>query len=189
MFITPPMQSLDTALTAAINAPAGSHAILDAALSAITVYGVPLIIIAVALQWFVRDNRETRRHHLIAIGLTFVAGQLFNQIVLLFIHRMRPYDAGVSHLIIEKSADWSFPSDHTTAVVSIAAAFALWGYRRQSLLFALAAALVCYSRVYVGMHYVSDVAGGAVTALLAAVLIRKIYNPDWPINRALVKIF
>jgi undecaprenyl-diphosphatase len=182
------MDSFDTALTAAINAPAGTHPLMDTAMSAITTFGVPLLIIAVALQWFLKDNSENRRHALIAVGLSFAAGQLFNQFVLLFFHRMRPYDAGVSHLIIEKSADWSFPSDHTTAVVAIAAAFALLGYRTQALLFGLAAILVCYSRIYVGMHYASDILGGTVTALIAAGLVSKAYNREWPINRRLVKI-
>jgi undecaprenyl-diphosphatase len=158
------MESFDVNLTTLINAPAGSYPLIDAVISALTIYGVPLLIIAVALQW------------------------LLKKLVLLFVHRVRPYDAGISHLIIEKSADWSFPSDHTTAVVAIAAAFALLGFRTQAWLFALAAILVCYSRVYVGMHYASDVAGGAVTGLGAAFLICKIYSPDWPINRALVKI-
>jgi undecaprenyl-diphosphatase len=182
------MESFDVNLTTLINAPAGSYPLIDAVMSALTIYGVPLLIIAVALQWLLKSNRETRRHGLIAVGLSFAAGQLLNQLVLLFIHRVRPYDAGISHLIIEKSADWSFPSDHTTAVVAIAAAFALLGFRAQARLFALAAILVCYSRVYVGMHYASDVAGGALTGLGAAFLICKIYSPDWPINRALVKI-
>src|SRR5262249_1926564 len=46
-----------------------------------------------------------------------------------FVHRLRPYDAGVTHLLIAPSHDPSFPSDHSTAVFSIAFAYLLPGCR------------------------------------------------------------
>ena len=36
-------------------------------------------------------------------------------------HRIRPYDAGLTHLIVAPSFDWSFPSDHATAAFAIVA--------------------------------------------------------------------
>jgi hypothetical protein len=62
----------------------------------------------------------------------------------------RPYNAGVSHLIIAKSPDWSFRSDHATALIAIVAAFALHGLPRRTLLFGLLALLICWSRIFVG---------------------------------------
>lgn len=65
------------------------------------------------------------RHVLVATGLSPLLGLALNQLILLVVHRMQPYDGGVTHLLIARSADFSFPSDHATAVFAIAAAFLL----------------------------------------------------------------
>jgi len=103
-------------------------------------------------------------------------------------HRVRPYDAGVTHLIVGRSADWSFPSDHATAVFAIVAAFLLQGlgWRGSGLL--LAAILVCVSRVFVGTHYASDVVGGALTGILAALVVRVIYWEDTRLDRFITSL-
>jgi undecaprenyl-diphosphatase len=52
------------------------------------------------------------RHVAVASALSCPGGLALNQLILRLIHRKRPYDTGVSHLIIAPSADWSFPSDY-----------------------------------------------------------------------------
>ncbi len=183
------MQFLDIALTQWLNTQAGYFPILDTAMSAISAYGVPVLVIALVLQWFIKPDQLKRRYALIASGLAFLLGEGINQIILLFIHRQRPYDAGISHLIVEKSADWSFPSDHATAVAAIAATFAILAWRKQAVLFSVAALLVCWSRIYVGTHYASDVLGGVTTGTLAAWAVSYIYRPEWRVNTWLTKIF
>jgi undecaprenyl-diphosphatase len=89
--------------------------------------------------------------------------------------RVRPYAAhpGHAHLLIARSADFSFPSDH--AVGAFALAFGIWLYDRTlgSVLLILAA-ILSLSRVVVGTHYPGDVLAGAligaaVPAMLFAV--------------------
>jgi len=41
---------------------------------------------------------------------------------------------------------------------------------RRTLLFGLLALLVCWSRIFVGTHYLTDVLGGSLVGLVAAVL-------------------
>jgi undecaprenyl-diphosphatase len=91
------------------------------------------------------------------------------------VQRVRPYDAGVTHLLITASADPSFPSDHATASCAIVFSYLLQERYRRTIIFLLGALLVMFSRIYVGTHYLGDVAGGAVTALIAAVVIRATY--------------
>jgi hypothetical protein len=98
---------------------------------------------------------------LLRAWLSFLLGLAINQVILLLVHRIRPYDAGISHLLIALSADPSFPSDHATATFAIAAAFLLHGMRRVGFWFLAAALLVTVSRVYIGTHYVSDAWGSA----------------------------
>jgi undecaprenyl-diphosphatase len=107
---------------------------------------------------------------------------------LLFVHRIRPYDAGITHLLIEPSADFSFPSDHATATFAIAATFLMHRMPRRGLLFLAAATLMIYSRVYVGTHYASDVLGGALTGIVAAGLVRSMYHEGTRVDRLITNI-
>ncbi|MBS0559573.1 MAG: phosphatase PAP2 family protein [Proteobacteria bacterium] len=167
---------MDAAVTQWINAAAGQFGLLDAFAIALTRFGVPVLVLLVAAQWWTRRDRAHVRHACAAAGLSFALGLAINQAVLLFIHRVRPYDAGVTHLLIDRSADWSFPSDHATATFAIAAAFVLASVPVRGLLFLAGALLVCWSRVFVGTHYVTDVLGGAMTGTLAAILVRGVYR-------------
>lgn len=98
---------------------------------------------------------------LVALGI----GQLIGGAV----DRARPYTAmpGV-HVLIDRSADFSFPSDHATVVGAVAAGL-LFTNRRWGIIAAVLALLMAFTRVYVGAHYPGDViAGLALGAIVAA---------------------
>jgi membrane-associated phospholipid phosphatase len=64
-----------------------------------------------------------------------------------------------------RSDHWSFPSGHSATIVALMTA--LWFLWPQHVLFyILVAAIVSLSRVAVGAHYLSDVLGGALIAVL-----------------------
>lgn len=92
--------------------------------------------------------------------------------------RIRPYEVvdGLI-LLIEKQKDFSFPSGHSCA--SFAAAVALWRHlsRRVSVSLLCLAALIAISRLYVGVHYPSDVLGGILIGILAGRLAGRILPP------------
>ncbi len=69
---------------------------------------------------------------------------------------VRPYDTGVSHLLIARSADPSFPSDHAAASFAIVFSYVFNARIRKALWFFAAALLLVISRVYVRTHYVGD---------------------------------
>ena len=169
------MYQLDVFMTQAVNSLTGAAA-LDMVMVWVSAAGVPLLVGLVAVQWWRGDNRQHVRHTLVAAGLSFLLGLGINQVLLLFVHRIRPYDIGVSHLLIAPSADWSFPSDHATASMAIAATFLLHRLPRTGLAFLAAAFVMMFSRVYVGTHYASDVLGGALTGLLGSVIVWKAYR-------------
>jgi undecaprenyl-diphosphatase len=178
---------VDTAVTAWINGLSGVGPI-DSVMAAIAAYGVPLMVALVAVQWFARADRSHFRHICLFAGLAFLLGLAINQGVLLEVHRLRPYDAGVTRLLIAKSADWSFPSDHATAALAIVFAFWTKGLKRRAFGYAVLAGLICFSRVYLGIHYAGDILGGAVTAALAVGLVNWAYREGNGIEQKLVKI-
>lgn len=182
------MIELDDRLTQWINGLSGHVPALDQFMIAVSAFGVPILVLAVALQWWSGSDRRRTRHALIASGLAFILGLTINQFILFMLFRMRPYDAGITHLLIAPSADPSFPSDHATASFAIAAALLLQGLPKRGFAFLLAAILVSFSRVYIGIHYASDVLGGALTGIVAAIVVTLAYRRDTRLDRLLTGI-
>ena len=182
------MYELDVAVTRAINGWAERNGAVDLLMIWASDVGIQLMILAAAGLWRRRNDRLHMRHVLAAAGFSFLLGLSLNQVILLFVHRLRPYDGGVTHLLIARSSDFSFPSDHATAAFAIAAAFLLGGTRHLALCFLTAALLVSMSRVYVGVHYASDVLGGALTGIIAAAGVRSIYLEGTRADRFITSI-
>lgn len=179
---------LDVLLTQAINGLTGHVTAIDLLMIWTTKVGVPVLVLTVVAQWWRRVDRVHVRHVLATAGFSFLLGLGINQMILLLVDRMRPYDAGISHLLTDPSADPSFPSDHSTAAFAIAAAFLLSKSWHAGLWYLMAAILMMTSRVYVGAHYLSDVLGGALTAITAAILTRALYKEGAWADRLITRI-
>jgi undecaprenyl-diphosphatase len=101
---------------------------------------------------------------LLAVGLVQLIGNL--------VDRARPYTVmPSSHLLVAKTADFSFPSDHATAVGAIAVGLFLVR-RRLGIVACVLALVMAFARVYVGAHYPGDVVAGLLLGAVTAVLIR-----------------
>jgi len=84
-----------------------------------------------------------------------------------WIARPRPYTVWAFDLLIDKNPEFSFPSGHTSA--AFAAAWMIYMNKKKFGIYALVLALLMgVSRIYLCMHYPSDVIGGAVIGILIA---------------------
>ena len=180
--------NLDNQITSAINSLAGRLQALDYSAIFFAKYAVFIIILSIAITWFFRTDQSVWRFRAISSGMAVAIGLLLNQAILQFVSRIRPYDLGITHLIVAKSADPSFPSDHATLAFAIA--FTLFLLRdRLGFGYLFIAILVGLARVFVGIHFVGDVVGGAMTALLAAALVHITYKSSSKLNTFLIRIF
>ena len=182
------INSLDANLTRWINSWSGHSQVVDFLVVWVSAFGVPILVFAVACQWWSSQDRLHTRHILLAAGLSFLLGLAANQLILLFVQRVRPYEAGLTHLLIPPTSDPSFPSDHATASFAIAAAFLLHRFRGGEI-FLVSAILISLTRIYIGTHYVSDILGGALTATVAAGLVWRMYREGSRVDRLLTNLF
>ncbi|MCU1367843.1 MAG: Undecaprenyl-diphosphatase [Ilumatobacteraceae bacterium] len=98
---------------------------------------------------------------MVALGIGQVIGSA--------VDRARPYDTMANvHLLVDKTTDFSFPSDHATVAGAVAIGL-LFANRKLGIAASILAVLMAFTRVYVGAHYPGDVlAGLALGGLVAA---------------------
>ncbi len=91
-----------------------------------------------------------------------------------FFHRSRPFIAFIQAIVIGKQpGSWSFPSGHSAS--SFAGAWLLsHDFPGQGPLFFLLAALVGFSRIYLGDHYPGDVLSGALSGMALAESVQRV---------------
>jgi membrane-associated phospholipid phosphatase len=93
-----------------------------------------------------------------------------NQPIVHAAHEARPYTGHPDVLVlVARSADLSFPSDHSV-MAGAAAAGLLLVSRKIGLVAVVAALLMAFARVYVGAHYPGDVLAGLLIGAAVAIL-------------------
>jgi undecaprenyl-diphosphatase len=90
--------------------------------------------------------------------------------------RARPPNAGIElNLRTDRYSGWSMPSSHATNNFA-AATFISHFHPAATLVVFTIASLVCFSRIYVGVHFPFDVLVGALVGSLVAYLVAKAFD-------------
>jgi membrane-associated phospholipid phosphatase len=164
----PAAESLDSLLFSAINSIIIPDA-LSSLLVAASLYGREYFWVGVVGAMLLLGRRDAK---LLAVELSmlFVIGIVVGDVTKSVIYRPRPPLVLSGAIVrVPLDSDSSFPSGHAL-IVAAGSAFSLLRFRRRLLAFALTleAALVCFSRVYVGVHFPLDVLGGAAFGVAVA---------------------
>lgn len=123
----------------------------------------------IALSLLLMVPRQTRWIGITSLAAIVIGALITNVTLKNLVARTRPYEVveGLV-LLIEKQRDYSFPSGHTCA--SFAAVGVYWRMlpKKFGIPLVILAAMIAFSRLYVGVHYPTDVLAGLLIGLFAA---------------------
>lgn len=149
-------------------------------------FGAAAIICAIVLLIF----KKTRWAG-VAVAAAFILDVLIVNVILkLSVNRARPWqtypDLGFQEfhhsISVREPTDSSFPSGHTASLFAAAVALVMY-YKKKGIPALAVAFVVALSRIYLCMHYPSDVLGGMIIGSVCGVggfylgkLIKKLYE-------------
>jgi undecaprenyl-diphosphatase len=135
---------------------------------------VRILLVAVWLLLIIRGGARGRTAALLLLPVIFCADKLSSSLIKELVSRPRPCHeiGGIPvvqgiHMLVECGSGKSFPSSHAVNNFAVAALFSTY-YRRWRRWFFAWASLVALSRPAVGVHYPSDIVGGAVIGVCVA---------------------
>lgn len=129
----------------------------------------------IALALLLAVFPRTRRVGLLSLAAMIACALVTNVCLKNLVARPRPYTQvpGLAALIPPPS-DWSFPSGHATASFASAGVYLRTLPRRYGIAALILAVLVAFSRLYVGVHYPTDVIIGTAIGLLGSQIVCRI---------------
>ena len=133
-------------------------------------FWIALAVILVTIP----GTRRTGMTALLAMAVSLV---VTNLLLKNLVARVRPYEVieGLQ-LLTARQPDFSFPSGHTSAAFAAALTFYRGMPRRYGRLLVLLACLIAFSRLYLGVHYPSDVLGGIAVGILSYMAAPRLYE-------------
>lgn len=132
--------------------------------------GIFWVFVGVILLFF-KKHRKLGICMLVALLLTALLGEV---VLKNMIGRLRPFVEHNFNLIIPPPGGYSFPSGHTAS--SFCSAFIIYRYdKRFGILAYILAFLIAFSRIYLLVHYPTDILGGIILGSIVGFLVSKYF--------------
>lgn len=153
---------LDEVITSLFyNAHSGN---IDNFMILLSMYGREIVWSAVIVFLGIFAGWKGKKVALIIV-ISFLIIMPLNTLLKSFFERLRPV-IEIQEINVPQKIDFAYPSGHASIVSSGALILTIFYRKEKDLIFSslliIEAALVCFSRIYVGDHYFFDVIGGAL---------------------------
>ncbi len=126
-----------------------------------------LVIIVIFTLFFLLKDKKQIPPFIISIVLALSIATLLKYIIM----RPRPFETLQIINLIDKTG-YSFPSGHTTyAFIPL-----YFLHKKEFKIWLLIAIIIAFSRIYLGVHYLSDVIAGAILGIGISILTKKLYK-------------
>lgn len=166
------IEDVNIALFKSINHLAGINPVLDY-LGIITANYLPFIFILWLAYLGFRKEGAGKKIALYA-GFSAAIGLLLNFLITSIYYHPRPFMLHLGTLLIRHTAETSFPSDHTTFMLSIAFLLIYYSETRVSgIVLSILGVVGGLARVFAGLHFPLDILGSIGVALTASLFAYK----------------
>ena len=135
-----------------------------------------ILVIVFAVMWLLKGWRT-------GLGIVVVAGAgwITCLVAKYAVHQPRPDLNDVPHQLLKEASTLSYPSGHVAFVAALGAALFFAASRSTSrtliaVIFGVIAVVVAMSRLYTGIHYLTDTVGGVVNGIAGALLFAGLWN-------------
>ena len=125
--------------------------------------GIVWIILTVILLLLPKTRKSG-----VYMAVALIADLIICNVILKpIVARIRPYSINQTvHLLVTPLKDYSFPSGHTAASFASVSALYFAGRKRMAAGTLIVSVLIAFSRMYLYVHYPTDVLGGLIIGLL-----------------------
>ena len=163
------LNQLNIFLFETINNFAGHSNLLDNIGIALAKY-LPYVFIITLIYLWLQKNKI--RNIILYSGYATILGLIINRLITLVYFHPRPFMDHLGTAILKHAPESSFPSDHTTLMLSIAFMFLYFKKTRTiGIILSGLGILGGLARIYVGVHYPLDIAGSIIVSLISTGLI------------------
>lgn len=165
--------NLDYQIFKIINDFAGKNAILDKIgifFAEYLPYLIGVAALAFVIYWFVKNKSWKIAWQ--ALAAVILSRGIITEAIRFLWHRPRPFVSHAINSLINHEVSGSFPSGHTTLLFALATIIYFWDKKIGWLFFALSF-LVCFARIFAGVHYPTDILGGITIGVFSGWIIKK----------------
>jgi len=182
------IEQLNLALFHLINQYAGLNPVIDTLAIFAAEYMPIVVILALAILWIAKGN-NTRDVILYGVYAAII-GLVINYIIGLVYFHPRPFMIGLGTQLFQYPAETSFPSDHTTFMVSIALMFLYFKETRVYGVILLILGLIGgFARVFSGVHFPLDILGSIMVSIISTLIIFQFKDRFNPLNMLIKEIY
>lgn len=146
------------------------HYVLDFIMPVITRIGDGPFLFVIVILLLISGDKKTRFTSILMLSSMTVSYYVV-RVIKNFLERPRPFIILPDVNVIFTVGGFSFPSSHATMVFALAYISA--GRFKRGYIFYTIAVIISFSRVYLGFHYVSDIAAGALLGCFIGFLLTK----------------
>ena len=180
--------SLNQQLFIFISQFSGKSDFLDFFIISLAEYTPYFFILVLIFYWLHKKSRF--QSNVLYAGYSTLLGLAMNHFITLFYFHNRPFMDGLGNNLVSHIAETSFPSDHTTFILSIAISFLLFKKTRTlGFILLLVSFLGGIARIFIGVHYPFDIIGSAAVACVSACTIFTFKNRFENLNLKIINFY
>src|SRR4030042_1195681 len=157
-----------------LNQYAGENVCLDSLAIFFAEY-LGYFLVAILILFLLKDTKKYWPMTAMALAAAVISRFIITEIIRFFWERSRPFVDNTVNLILGHDATNSFPSGHAAFFFAISTV--VYSYNKKAgTLFLIASFLISLARVFAGVHWPTDIIGGALVGILSGWIILLLFR-------------